>query len=280
MSINEFRVNDDNQSMESHEIKIKYRKDELHLFDKIVALSDDSNQLFLFTKNSNTQLKRILLDMNKNKEISRIYPFHPEFFKFEIIDVISYYNNKLCLLYVKENKTNILIINTDDKKEIIYSDFLVFNKSIENAKIELNKEKNILIILLENKFYFLNYIKTKKIYQIYSTFALKERMEKKIKKNEGEENEDEEDKENVVQEEEKEGYEEEDEEKIIAFLLFKNKTILVFTNTYFFLLDIKLLKITKTIFLKKMKMVKKMMNYIHMTILNKVMYVFQTTRNI
>ena len=97
MSINEFRVNDDNQSMESHEIKIKYRKDELHLFDKIVALSDDSNQLFLFTKNSNTQLKRILLDMNKNKEISRIYPFHPEFFKFEIIDVISYYNNKFII---------------------------------------------------------------------------------------------------------------------------------------------------------------------------------------
>ena len=53
MSINEFRVKDDNQSMESHEIKIKYRKDELHLFDKIVALSSDSNQLFLFSKNSN-----------------------------------------------------------------------------------------------------------------------------------------------------------------------------------------------------------------------------------
>ena len=74
-------------------------------------------------------------------------------------------------------------------------------------------------------------------------------MEKKIKKNEGEENEEEEDIENVVQEEEKEGYEEEkvneDEEKIKAFLLFKNKTILIFTNTYFFLIDIKLLKIKK-----------------------------------
>ena len=149
-------------------------------FDKIIPLKL-FKYFLLFHKNSKTQLKLALLDTNKR--ITKIIPFYPKFFNFKIIDVISCFNDKLCILYIYEHiaKTYILILNinnhynedlTNNKliEEKIFSYFSIFPNSLNEAKMEI--KKNTLIILSNNKLYFLDFISGEKRFQFSYSFTL------------------------------------------------------------------------------------------------------------
>ena len=232
------------------------RNNDIIRFDKIISLKNDSNYYLLFHKNLKMQLKLALLDTNKH--IKKIIPFYPEFFKFKIIDVILSFNDKLCILYIYEHiaKTYILILNinnhyyedlTNNKliEKKIYSNFSIFPNSVTEAKMEIKKNK--LIILSNNNLYFLDFIPGKKNFQISFSFTLSN--PKKIKNDNSYEEEDkEEEEENQEEESEKDDDTKKESEKIKDFLIFKKNTILVFTDKYFFIMDIKSSKIKKYIF--------------------------------
>ena len=183
------------------------------------------------------QLKLALLDTNKH--IKKIIPFYPEFFKFKIIDVILCFKDKLCILYIYKHiaKTYILILNinnhyyedlTSNKlfEEKIYSNFSIFPYSINDAKMEIKKNK--LIILSNNKLYFLDFIPGKKKFQISYSFTLSNL--KKQNDNSYEEEDKEEEEENQEEESEKDDDTKKEYVKIKDFLIFKKNTILVFTD--------------------------------------------------
>ena len=233
------------------------RNNDIIRFDKIISLKNDSNYYLLFHKKLKMQLKLVLLDTNKH--IKKIIPFYPEFFKFKIIDVILSFNDKLCILYTYEHivKTYILILNinnhyydedlTNNKliEEKIYSYFSIFPNSVTAAKMEIKKNK--LIILSNNNLYFLDFIPGNKKFQISYSFTLSN--PKKIKNDNSYEEEDkEEEEENQEEESEKDDDTKKESEKIKDFLIFKKNTILVFTDKYFFIMDIKSSKIKKYIF--------------------------------
>ena len=236
------------KEFESIEIEGKIgRNNAIIHFDKIITVKNDPNYYLLFHKNSEMQLKLALLDTNKH--IKKIIPFYPEFFKFKIIDVILCFKDKLCILYIYEHiaKTYILILNINNNKlieEKIYSNFSIFPYSVNDAKMEIKKNK--LIILSNNKLYFLDFIPDKKKFQISYTFTLSN--PKKQNDNSYEEEDKEEEEENQEEESEKDDDTKKEYEKIKDFLIFKKNTILVFTNKYFFIMDINSSKIKKYIF--------------------------------
>jgi len=247
------------KEFESIEIKgeLGENNDIIH-FDKIITII--TLRLFkyylLFHKNLNPQLKLAFLDTNKG--IRKIIPFYPQFFNFKIIDIILCFNDKLCILYIYEHiaKTYILILNinnhyygdlTNNKliEEKIFSYFSIFPYSLNDAKMEI--KKNTLIILSNNNLYFLDFIPGEKKFQFSYSFTLSN--PKKIKNDNSYEEEDkEEEEENQEEESEKDDDKKKEPEKIKDFLIFKKNTILVFTDKYFFIMDIKSSKKKRYIF--------------------------------
>jgi hypothetical protein len=142
----------------------------------------------------------------------------------------------LCILYIYEHiaKTYILILNikyhyydedlTNNKliEEKIYSYFPIFPNSVNDAKMEIKKNK--LIILSNNNLYFLDFIPGLKQFQISYSFTLS--SPKKLKNDNSYEEEDkEEEEENQEEESEKDDDTKKESEKIKDFLIFKKNTI-------------------------------------------------------
>ena len=144
------------KEFESSEINLDIQK-ELIKFDKMLPIKSYSHLILLLHRDSEIQLKLALI--NSKKKINKIYPFFKELFKYKIIDVILDFNDKILILYIKERKTYILITNIDREK---YSDILIFQKPIKEAKMEI--KNNELIILSNFKLYFFEFINSKKIF--------------------------------------------------------------------------------------------------------------------